>query len=656
MKVITFIAILLSLALGLFAQNINVQSFRVLENDMDARVNFPKRDQNGEVCAIIKVVTTQTGFSFDVGSLGVVATEQRAGEVWVYVPRGVQRITIGHPQLGVLRNYAFGIPIQSAMVYELVLVTARVEVVVMETEIETQWLAIASEPKGANVFIEERLVGTTPYTGQFPGGVYSYRVELPRYHPEAGRVTLVGGKSEAQTLSFNLRPRYGSISITSTPESGMTIFLNDENTGKTTPAILEGIISGNHTIRLIDQWYQPQAKSVTVTDNQTSYVSFTMEPAFANISITASPAADIFIDNTKRGSGNFSARMLTGIYTLKAELDKHNPVQRQLVVEAGKPQNITLELKPKTGRLDVTSAPFGAKIQLNGKDYGTTPTTIRDLLIGNYTLTLEKPGHGTLTKAITIAEGKTTEVTETLPSGMEVTITSTPSVAQLWIGGVSVGTTPYKTTLAYGSHSVKLVNGKMEVNETITVTQGSKTHWEYDVNETSGNYSDPRDGKTYKWVKIGEQVWMVENLAYKTNNGNFWAYDNNINNVAKCGYLYDWQTAIFVCPTGWHLPSDAEWTQLTDFVGSNSGIKLKAKNGWSRNGNGTDDFGFSALPGGFRGTIGEFFYFGNSGYWWSSTGDSAITAWRRDMGYGDSDVRREDAIKGWGFSVRCIKD
>ena len=94
-------------------QSINVKSFKILENDLDARVNFPKRDQNGEVCAIIKVVTSATGLTFDIGSLGVVATQQTAGEVWVYVPRGAQRITISHQQLGVLRNYAFPESIKS---------------------------------------------------------------------------------------------------------------------------------------------------------------------------------------------------------------------------------------------------------------------------------------------------------------------------------------------------------------------------------------------------------------------------------------------------------------------------------------------------------------------------------------------------------------
>ena len=362
-----------------YSQNISVESFRLLEKDLDARVNFPKRDQNGEVCAIIKVVTSEMDFDWDSDALGIVSAERKTGEYWLYVPRGARFLTIKHDLLGILRDYQYPIPIQSATVYEMKLITAEIEKIVKKTEIVTQWLAIDSEPRGANVFIDEKLVGTTPHTGQFPEGDYTYRIELPRYHPEAGKITL---KGKRETLTFKMRPRFGNISVTSSPENGMMIYLNDENTSKTTPATLEGVSSGNQTVKLISQWYQPQAKTVTVNDNQTTTASFTMEPAFASITVKTNPSADILINGTKKGTGSYTDRMLTGIYTLKAELDKHYPEERQLIVEAGKAQNISLDLKPKTGRLDITSTPFDAKIKLNGKDYGTTPTTVRDMLIG----------------------------------------------------------------------------------------------------------------------------------------------------------------------------------------------------------------------------------------------------------------------------------
>jgi uncharacterized protein (TIGR02145 family) len=176
----------------------------------------------------------------------------------------------------------------------------------------------------------------------------------------------------------------------------------------------------------------------------------------------------------------------------------------------------------------------------------------------------------------------------------------------------------------------------------------------------SGTFTDPRDGKTYRWVRIGTQIWLAENLAYKPSRGNYWAYDNNPSNVARYGYLYDWQTARNVCPTGWHLPSNAEWVKLTNFIGDNEGEKLKAKSGWLNNGNGTDDYGFSGLPGGGRGNgegyIGDV---GHCGNWWTNTETPELDPGWAMYGflcYNSSSLLRYFNDKSNRFSVRCIKD
>ena len=119
---------------GLSAQNISVKSFRLLETDLTANTaGTLKKDQNNETTALIKVVTTETGFVFDGGMLGIVGTTQRAGEIWVYVPPKSRKITILHPQLGVLRDYFYPIPIEAGRTYEMVLATGRVTTVVQES-------------------------------------------------------------------------------------------------------------------------------------------------------------------------------------------------------------------------------------------------------------------------------------------------------------------------------------------------------------------------------------------------------------------------------------------------------------------------------------------------------------------------------------------
>lgn len=153
---------------------------------------------------------------------------------------------------------------------------------------------------------------------------------------------------------------------------------------------------------------------------------------------------------------------------------------------------------------------------------------------------------------------------------------------------------------------------------------------------------------------------MAENLAFNPNSGNYEAYDNNSSsssNVAMYGYLYDLQTARNVCPTSWHLPSGNERTKLTNFVISNPGTRLKAKSGCSNNGNRTDDYGFSALPGGSRYYLdASFLNVGSYGDWWSSTELDDSNAWSRSIGSDGGNVYRDNYGKWFGFSVRCVMD
>ncbi len=193
------------------------------------------------------------------------------------------------------------------------------------------------------------------------------------------------------------------------------------------------------------------------------------------------------------------------------------------------------------------------------------------------------------------------------------------------------------------------------------------------------------DGNVYNTVTIGTQVWMRENLKVtKYRNSESigtttpatldisgeaspkyqWAYDGNESNVATYGRLYTWYAATDsrgLCPTGWHLPTDAEWTTLTDYLGGASvaGGKMKEAGTayWNSPNAGADNSsGFTALPGGLRGDNGAFGNILRVGVWWSSTELFAPYAWDRDMSYGDGMVSRNANPEAAGFSVRCVKD
>jgi uncharacterized protein (TIGR02145 family) len=168
-------------------------------------------------------------------------------------------------------------------------------------------------------------------------------------------------------------------------------------------------------------------------------------------------------------------------------------------------------------------------------------------------------------------------------------------------------------------------------------------------------FTDSRDNKTYKAVRIASQWWMAENLNYAASGSK--CYDNNPANCKKYGRLYDWNTAMKACPYGWHLPSRAEWDMLMAAVDGEETArkKLKARSGWYGS-NGTDQYGFSALPGGEGYPGGGFDNVGSCGYWWSAAEYDASFAFDRYMCY-DYDVDMHYGIDKFGlFSVRCLQD
>ncbi|MCE2711602.1 MAG: fibrobacter succinogenes major paralogous domain-containing protein [Cryomorphaceae bacterium] len=184
-------------------------------------------------------------------------------------------------------------------------------------------------------------------------------------------------------------------------------------------------------------------------------------------------------------------------------------------------------------------------------------------------------------------------------------------------------------------------------------------------------------------VKIGTQVWMTKNLGvdYFRNGDSIphaataeewekagqneqpaWCYyDNVLENGENYGKLYNWNAVNDprgLAPEGYHIPSDNEWKMLTNYLEGEdfSGKKMKSSSGWNDNGNGTNESGFSGLPGGDRGYGGPFLNVGDYGTWWSSTEYDADGAWGRSLSYHNGSVTSYKFTKTFGFSVRCLRD
>ncbi len=400
-----------------FSQEIAVASFNLLENDMTARSFAPVRDANGDLTALVKVVTTAKGFDFDGGSLGVVKVDHQPGEIWVYVPPGARMITLRHPQLGVLRNYAYPVSISGGSVYEMVLAHGEMEVIVKERQLLTEFVIIDSEPPNADVYLNNELVGKTPFSSAFPEGRYEWRVAREMHLPEAGVFELKAG--EKQRITLKLKPNFGSVQLKSLPENGASVTLNGVKLGKSTPCTLTEVPAGEHKLVLTHEWYETTTRNVVVSPGLTEVLEVAMEPNFAELTVSAQSDEDVYINGARKGKGTFTSRLAPGVYAVEVRKPGHKPATQQLRLKRGDKENLALRLDPILSSLQVVSEPIDAEIYLDGKLVGTTPHILRNLVVGGYEIELRLKGYATEIQMIEVKDGEVVEVVEILRKGFE---------------------------------------------------------------------------------------------------------------------------------------------------------------------------------------------------------------------------------------------
>ncbi len=260
MKQIIPLLLFIAVATSLFGE-ISVKSFRKLETDLDARVNEPIKDFNGNLSAIIKVVTTQTGFSFDCGQIGVVKTVNKPAEIWVYVPYSTKHISISHPEFGMLRDYRFDQPIVEATVYELVIISEKVEVIVKK-ETPTSEISVNSTLMDMHVI-----------------------APAPLFEPieKQDKDNTIQSNSTEQSIgaapsTLNSIEKYGKdITIQSTP-TNMPLSIDGNIVGKT-PYVAR-LLDGNHTLQ-IENGAKKQEMHIIIAPwsqkNNTYHLYFTNE-------------------------------------------------------------------------------------------------------------------------------------------------------------------------------------------------------------------------------------------------------------------------------------------------------------------------------------------------------------------------------------------
>ncbi len=253
-------------------------------------------------------------------------------------------------------------------------------------------------------------------------------------------------------------------------------------------------------------------------------------------------------------------------------------------------------------------------------------------------------------------------------------VSSSSSLVQSSSSSVSSSSSLVQSSSSVVSSSSSIVPSSSSAvsssSSVVLCTANNNTSTQYCSNGTLKDYGFVTYGnQTYKTVVIGEQTWFAENLNYNVEDS--YCSEDDSANCTKYGRLYPWVRAMNlplscssdycssqinsphrgICPEGWHIPSKADWEVMMAYIGSNGGRKLKAISGWNSKGNGSDDFGFSALPGGYSG-----YYTGERGDWCSASEEAHIGMSGFSMSYDYSFADMHSFGKYNGLSVRCLQD
>jgi hypothetical protein len=247
---------------------------------------------------------------------------------------------------------------------------------------------VNTTPEGANVFLDNKLVGKTPISRRvIESGSHIIKTELTLYHTKETEILIKDGDDES--YSIELEPAFGELIINSQPEDGANVFIDDDRVG-TTPFRDDKIASGQYRVRIDKELWMGAEQTIRVYDAKTTNKTLLLTRNFANLSVRAD-GSQIYINGEHVADNTYSQKLLKGQYNVKAVKDKHKDDEQNVYIAPGNDIEIELEPTPKLASLSVQSNPYesrGAEILLNGIKQKETTPAVMELLIGRYDVTL----------------------------------------------------------------------------------------------------------------------------------------------------------------------------------------------------------------------------------------------------------------------------
>lgn len=458
---ISHLLLLLAFGLGipaaLSAQDggeMSVRQFYLAETDLDANTaGTMMYDQNGEVCAIIKLETSLDGFSFDVGSLGVRDVKRVGGELWIYVPFGIRRITLSHPQLGVIRDYQFPVRIERARTYIMKL-NAKLGNRVYDNDHRQEFI-LQVTPVDAEVMINGMAVpldSTGRFSQELAFGLYDVTVQRKDYHMVTFQQQ-IDNLDMAHYREVVMKQDYGWLSIPGF--TGETVWVDDDRVQYSEGDVLK-LKSGHYRIRRKKPLYKLHETSVEIQDSVVFVLDTPSYELFARtVDISAGDGAEVWVDTTKVGDGRWNGLVEYGQHTLYAKKRGHRTTEQMVNVTESGPQTVSLAAPvPAFGTLSVAVEPAPAEVYVDGSFKGQAPDNYV-LPIGDHEVEIRRSGMDTEHFQIDLPEGETISLDVHLITTLTVNLTTYTDSTEVKIDGEYIGKTPVTIKIPAGRHRVE---------------------------------------------------------------------------------------------------------------------------------------------------------------------------------------------------------
>ncbi|WP_232473523.1 PEGA domain-containing protein [Thermococcus profundus] len=360
-------------------------------------------------------------------------------------------------------------------------------------------LAINSDPSGAKVYINGTYKGVTPLNLTLQPGTYEVKLVKKDYENYTFTVTLEPG--EERTLSVSLTPRFGYLTVYSTP-AGAGVYVDGSLVGRS-PVVGYKLSTGRHEVRIVKEDYEEYFKNVTIEPGETTVVNVTLTPKPAVLAINSDPSgAKVYINGSYEGVTPLNLTLQPGTYEVKLVKEDYENYTSVVTLEPGEERTLNVSLTPRFGYLTVYSVPSDAEVYVDGSLIGRTPVVGYKLSTGRHEVRIVKEDYEEYFVNVTIEPGETTVVNVTLtPKPAVLVINSDPSGAKVYINGTYEGVTPLNLTLQPGTYEVKLVKKDYEdYTSVVTLEPGEEKTLNVSLTPRFGYltvYSVPSDAEVY---------------------------------------------------------------------------------------------------------------------------------------------------------------